>query len=289
MSAALATDLSGCAAKLRRALFHMQDLDQRALRFIYEVNPYLSVVDFDADTGENVIRLQKDVDQPPIDEWSPIVGDVAHNLMSALDHLVCQLHIRNGENPECWGTQFPIFDIDNARSQEKIRGYIGTLADDDQRIIRELQPYQRGNRDLARADPLWLLRTMNVIDKHRRMHLVSSGILRDAPLFVAGYTVTDLTVSEGTKAGDEILRFRAVQHPDATEQDTNAQVLVVISFGPSSGALAGRSVRSELPAIFLYIRDHIFPKFEHRVGRLPPVGDIRDLGPPPGAVLASKG
>src|SRR5947208_696808 len=105
MTASFVADLSGCAAKMRRALVHFQDFDERALRFIVEGNPYASVADVDPQTGEHLVRLTKDVDQPPIDEWSPIIGDAAHNLMSALDHLVCQLSIVNGSDSECDKTE----------------------------------------------------------------------------------------------------------------------------------------------------------------------------------------
>lgn len=260
---------------MRRALFHSQDFDDRALKFILEVNPYGSVADIDAKTGEHVIRLIKDVVQPPVDEWSPIIGDAAHNLMSALDHLVCQLSILEDGDPECAKTAFPIFDRDTPAIQEQIKRRIESLIDDDQRIIRELQPYCRGSVDLAQADPLWLLYRMNVIDKHRRMHLVSTALYDAVPLIAPGYTVTDLVVSEGTKAGDEILRFRATEDPNATEQNSDAKVIVSIRFGPGSGPLTGRSARSEFPLIWTYVRDHVFPKFEHRVGPLPPVGDVQ--------------
>jgi len=79
---------------MRRALLHLQDADQRPLRFILEVNPYGGVAEVDAETGETLVGLTKYVDQPRVDEWSPIVGDAAHNLMSALDHLICQLSIQ---------------------------------------------------------------------------------------------------------------------------------------------------------------------------------------------------
>lgn len=276
MSASPIPDLSGCAAKMRRALFHFQDFDRRALKFIVEVNPYGSVPNIDAKTGEYVIRLTKDVVQPPVDEWSPIIGDAAHNLMSALDHLVCQLSILNGGDAECDGTMFPIWDRDTPDVQRQIKRRIKSLLDDDQRIIRELQPYNRGSVDLAQADPLWLLFRMDVIDKHRRMHLVNSALYDAVPFVAPGYTITNLIRSEGTKAGDEILRFRATQNPTLpTEQDSDPHVIMAIKFGPGSGPLTNRSARSELPLIWRYVRDHVFPKFEHRVGRLPPVGDIQ--------------
>ncbi len=268
-------DLSGCAAKMRRALHHMQDFDTRAVQFIYKVSPYRSVVDIDTKTGETVLRLTQDVVQPPVNDWSVIVGDAAHNIISALDHLVCQLSILNGGDAECDRTAFPIFDRDSPQIQEMIRRRIGTLSESDQQIVRELQPYSRGDLDLARADPLWLLYRMDVIDKHRRMHLVNSALFDEAPILARGYKISDLVVSQGTKAGDEILRFRAVREASTGEDDVDAKVIVVITFGPGSGPLTGQSVRTELPSIFSYVRDNVFPKFEHRVGTLPPVGDVQ--------------
>jgi hypothetical protein len=149
------------------------------------------------------------------------------------------------------------------------------LLEDDQQIICELQPHNRGSLDLAHADPLWLHHRMNVLDKHRRMHLVSTALYDAVPFIAPGYTIADLVVTEGTKAGDEILRFRATKtDPKATEPDSNPNVNAVIKFGPGSGDLTGRSVRSELPNTWTNVRDQVFPRFQDRVGPLRPVGDV---------------
>jgi hypothetical protein len=38
-------------------------------------------------------------DAPPVHKWGLVVGDVLHNLRSALDHLAWQLVLANGKSP----------------------------------------------------------------------------------------------------------------------------------------------------------------------------------------------
>jgi len=263
-----APDLRGCAAKLRRADSLFAELDALALAFIERGNPYRAEPTFDNETQEIVFRLTQDVIQPPSDEWGPLMGDCAHNLMSALDHLVCQLSILNRGDQDCATTEFPIFERDSQLTRNQIEKKIGTLDPGDQELIVELQPFQRGAD--ARTDPLWLLRRINIIDKHRRMHLVSTGIYERS--IVAQETVElsieDVVISEGTKAGDEIIRF----HPEDVRREEAIRTfgpVVVVTFSDPGGALDRVSIRSVFPEITAHLRGRVFPKFEHRVGKVP--------------------
>jgi hypothetical protein len=267
------TDLTGCAVKLARAKRQFADLDAVVAKWIEDVNPYRTSGDFDTDGVQMVYRLTEDVIQPPTNDWGPVIGEVAYNLSSALDHLVCQLLIRERGASDCTKTQFPIFDRDVPDFQRKIDGYLKGLLDDDKRLIRDLQPYKRANLKEAHADPLWLLRTVNNTDKHRRLNLMSVGLFPEKKIVAwqdRGVETPDMIVTEGTKAGDEIVRFDTSKVTYAPGQ-THLALIIQIAFNDPGSSVHGESIRSLFPPLIRYIREDIFPQFEHRVGKLPAI------------------
>jgi hypothetical protein len=101
---------------------HLSCLDKRINSFInkgklYEFDPL-----DDLETGQIVI-YGEGIREPPVEEWGVIIGDVVHNLRSALDHLVWQLTLANGNIPPAviprgkagkkWrDIRFPIYTLD---------------------------------------------------------------------------------------------------------------------------------------------------------------------------------
>src|SRR5262249_8578453 len=89
------------------------------------------------------------IKEPPVVRWGVMVGEVFHNLRSALDHTITDLTIAEGGQPLA-GTEFPIFE-DEAKYSElakdgtptrrsglyKIRG----VSDQAKAIIYGLQPF----------------------------------------------------------------------------------------------------------------------------------------------------
>lgn len=238
--------LVGCAAKLKRAQTHADELKRLILAF-QAANPYPARLYFDENTGEGVGVLTKDMPQPPSHEWGPIIGDIGHNLASALDHLVCVLSVANGGKADCIKTEFPIFATEKGEHGYDKDGAwrVGSLSDADQATIRGLQPYHAGND--ARSRPLWLLRELNRIDKHRRIHTV--GFVPQEQFMTSkglrGAQIVNLRARHRTKAGEEILRFG-----------------IRLTGGKPEGDL-------QFAATVAYVREDIFPKFEGTVGKLP--------------------
>jgi len=101
--------LSGCQLKMRRADEHFEAL-QNSMHDFMRRDPYEVIQDFDSEANQYVVRV-KVRERPPI-EWSPIIGDIIHNIRSSLDHLAWQLVKRNAEEPIPGKTQFPIFSKD---------------------------------------------------------------------------------------------------------------------------------------------------------------------------------
>jgi hypothetical protein len=108
-------------------------------------------------------------------EWSLLLGDIAHNYRSCLDHIAWQLAIANSptRNPkDQWKANdisFPIYTCRRKylRKRHSAWRHQG-LSSTHRRLIRHFQPYQR--RDAPEAHPLWHLHELSNIDKHQVLH-----------------------------------------------------------------------------------------------------------------------
>ena len=113
--------------------------------------------------------LAMDRDEPEtLYEYSVVVGEVAHNLRSSLDHLVWQLVSANGEPPDRKNA-FPIISTESdyrKQSESKLRG----LTDGQRQEIKDFQPF----RDNRAGPHLWMLNVICNIDKHRHLNVVST-------------------------------------------------------------------------------------------------------------------
>ncbi len=151
-------------------------------------NPYEVVRDFDSEANQHVVQVK--VRERPPHKWSPIIGDIVHNMRSALDHLAWQLVIRNECTPSS-KTQFPILSKDpfECNAYAKTKHWKNALDrwntqtegmnPFDIAFLKELQPYQR-TYDTA-SHPLDRLRELSNRDKHRELHFATSAFV--GPLF----------------------------------------------------------------------------------------------------------
>src|ERR1700683_428548 len=101
--------LIGCRLKLERAVFQMKMLDEAIERF-RQPETHRTFRYFDPKTEETVWMAF--CTDPPV-SWSPLMGDILHNLHSTLDHLAWQLAIRRNyghDLPPETRAMFPIFD-----------------------------------------------------------------------------------------------------------------------------------------------------------------------------------
>jgi hypothetical protein len=89
----MAADLGGVDAKIEWTKAHLAALTE-AIEGVLAVHAYRFVGAMNGDTGEYILSVHG---LPPMDpQWSLLVGDVVHNLRSALDHLAWQLVILDG-------------------------------------------------------------------------------------------------------------------------------------------------------------------------------------------------
>jgi hypothetical protein len=121
------------------------------------------------------------ISEPPLHAWSITIGEIAHNLSSALDHTVWQLALLKTRTPRS-NTGFPVFLVGKTKRRDPRTnqpipsfGVMGKrmIRDLDRKhraLIERLQPYKRGRGN--KRSPLYQLREVNNADKHRLVQVV---------------------------------------------------------------------------------------------------------------------
>jgi hypothetical protein len=161
-----AATIAGCRAKVDRAETAVEELASEWTAWL-ATDPYPSRVDVDHDMGEH--RLYLDFSTPLPLSFPVRIGEIAHDLRSALDHLVWREAVeilrREPTDDEARKIAFPIWRTRVAFKKSKIQGYVSP---DAWTIIESHQPYDRGKPKRSKA--LGLLHWINRIDKHRLLH-----------------------------------------------------------------------------------------------------------------------
>jgi hypothetical protein len=174
--------LDSCYAKVRQAEGHAKTLHEE-IRAFHKLGVIRIDGQPDPQSTDYVFRV-KASEEPPLLDWGCRIGDVLHNLRSALDHLAWQLVVfHKGEQiaeQEARNIYFPAALAPNDFNSLAIVQMIDSahLA-----TLRGLQPYHRGDRKRAEGHPLVTLRELSNIDKHRIVHM-SYVALREFPFSV---------------------------------------------------------------------------------------------------------
>lgn len=158
--------LDGPIAKVDRAHEHLIAFD-KIRRVFLDSDPYRVDVQLDAEKRRHVYRLEVR-ELPPI-SLGILLGDFAHNLRSALDHLAWQLALLGPTAPDPL-TDFPIYVSGSYGGYMRFKGrkrLAGNLPvairDDVMSEIDSLQPYRGGDSVALLALLYWLSNT----DKHK--------------------------------------------------------------------------------------------------------------------------
>jgi hypothetical protein len=250
--------LDGPTSKILRAYEHLKKLRTETETFIKENKHHIVIGERHVDTAYYSLRAK--VSKPPPIEWGVVVGEIAHDLRSALDGIVWQLVILNGTDPSTLRgrkPQFPIFLIKEAESRPcymrdgKPRIH-GRITDKQEALIEWLQPYNRPNPN---GDALWLLHELNNADKHRLV----LGAAAESSMFVLAQTATspkmpmrDLMrlirlhdtcfLIDGAEVG--VIHESLVEHPEM-----HPKPVPQISFWEGCDAVRGLSVTDTIDRI----------------------------------------
>jgi hypothetical protein len=256
--------LDGPIAKLDRAKVHFQALNKSIGAFKRSKTQDFIVSEFDPDTGEKAINL-KILKEPKNPDWGLILGDMVHNLRSALDHLVWQLVILNGKKPRRQN-QFPIIGTKNeywevpANRSESVRDrMLAGVSEDHRAFIDMVQPFNAGDDAPQNSrTSLALLSWISNADKHRVIH--AGFVLTEEPspeLFdvVSPHpgAYVDMTMNWGElKDGAEIMRYRP--HPPGAHVNVDAKIPTYITFRQGGKDLRADEIKHVFGWIDAYVR-----------------------------------
>jgi hypothetical protein len=163
--------LDGVRFKIERAKRHLIDLDLEVEKFLATHPLRIDTNEIDPETGDTLAKVVVKRQPPPI--LGLIVGDLVHNLRTALDYAAWQLVDCNDGRPGRH-TQYPIsmtqddFE-DNGRA--RLRGAA-------EAAIRAVSLHQPFRIATPRMHPLAVLSALDNRDKHRLLHVVGGVIMR---------------------------------------------------------------------------------------------------------------
>jgi hypothetical protein len=109
------------------------------------------------------------IDEPPPADLRTTLGDIVHNLRSALDLMACDLVALNKGNPK--NVYFPIADASeqlDARIKDK---HFDRASEEAISLLRKIGPYPGGEHHLR------ALHDLDIMDKHKRLIPVMSGAI----------------------------------------------------------------------------------------------------------------
>jgi hypothetical protein len=265
--------LDGPRFKIRRAVSQIETLRKADTDFRALADYRVIVAEPNSKGTEYALRALINVLPPP--DLGLCIGEIAHQLRSALDGLVYQLERLRYPAPKAGTrvrTQFPIFErrrIKGCREQggkkrcngPKPRHFvcnggpemIERLCPCHQRAIKRLQPYQRGTK--GKRNPLYLLQELNNADKHRLLQTVGGkamgygvgGVWGDEPM--PDYWISTRKVLED---GAQVGRVSAI-YVDKRQVRMEQEIFPAIAFWEGCEAVAGSGVCFTL----LQIAEHV--------------------------------
>jgi hypothetical protein len=169
-----AANLHGVWAKWERAVEQLAALDKEVAQFCAEPHPYTIHSHEDRERGRYRFEIYPAWALGVPYRWGAIIGEIVHDLRSALDNLVCQLVALNGGRADV-GHTFPVLAKEpangfaaqtrrqwtDARGRQR-HGPLWGLSNAALAIIEAAQPFRRADGLLLqRLHALWNL------DKHR--------------------------------------------------------------------------------------------------------------------------
>ena len=256
--------LTGILGKLDRADEHLESLEIEVARFLYG-KPYEVVGELNREERAwyFILRVYRD---PPV-RIATIIGDTAHNLRSALDHLVWQLVDSSGGTPSSRNA-FPIALYEREWRDRAPNRLAELRSPSAVAEIQRLQPYMRRHATGAPTrHPLAVLNRISNIDKHQLL-LPTVGIfegLRSDAWYagnedVPGITDTLLLPMPGSTLKDKTPLVR-LDLAAPLGENPEVKVYGLTPFRVVLGK-RGKPPEEALGTIAAFIREDVIPRFE---------------------------
>ncbi len=212
--------------KVKRTKAQIRELNSEVVAFVSAAR-YSIATELNADATQKawVFRFEPQ----STEHLSIIVGEILHNLRSALDYLAVALATKNGASSK--KVYFP-FGINAEIFDEQVRKKTKGMSADAIAMIRELKPYKGGNV------LLWLLHDLNREDKHIRIvPLFSGNGMKLYELAVIDGTPYVLGNRRGQHLRTEIGRAVVAKGPDPIVGETDYEFLTTSPLARFEGKL----------------------------------------------------
>jgi len=258
--------------RLLRADENIEEI-RGALRVFHGSDAYNLRAELDLDDDQG-LHLLGALIPPPLRVFT-LVGDILHELRSALDHLAWQMVRENGGEPDD-STYFPILPVPRDapqkgpnRGKHPLPNVQGGVSDAARAVLEEAQPYKWGD-DYAKH-PFWVLNWLNIRDKHR--HIAIRGV--DMTNIVVGVGLRPLGAFTMT-----VRTLGASEHgaecefvPDDSEVDVKVTGTLQVSFHEIAGG-----PKRPLFETITQMRDAVWEVFRDAEARCFPA--TFDMNPP---------
>ncbi len=259
--------LEGPVLKLKRAQKHLETINEYLAKY-ESLDPTSMVCELNADETFYECRLISLF--PPFLDFGIAIGEFSYQVRSALDHIIYALAEfpttptdRDRDRAER-STGFPIRLVPNDSFIDRQLKYVrASIKPDVRRLVESLQPYKRGNRKQARADPLVLLDELNRVDKHRVFRSPLTNINIDQADLAPGIRAT---TAGSANHGDVFAWIPANLDPKVEFYPRVSYEVVLPITGPKGGMIR----MENLGTIHSHVRGYILPKFVGFFDPLPP-------------------
>lgn len=234
--------LAGSEAKLARAIEHLEPLEHQCERFL-KTKPYSVSAEFEPAAREYIVRFRIRKAMPLA--TAVIVGEVIHDLRSALEHVVWSLAATRAVNVAApWEPRtreriaFPVAKTGDAFNNASVRPFIG---DEAMEVLSEFQPFTRWKEAEIAAHPLAHLHDLWNVDKHRVL-IGAAGTVDLAPVTFRPGALSFQELAKGTdierfpverlEDGSPLarVRFKGAHQPGTTEIQVQGEPSVTIEF-----------------------------------------------------------
>lgn len=255
-------ELSGAWLKVDRAKEHIDNLGPEIRSFL-DTEPYVIVREDDPQTGDEIFKVKIRAEPPK--QWGVILGDVLHNLRSALDLLAWQLILANGGTPDK-RTAFPVSDTAEAFRSGGL-GKIEGISPRSRELLKAVKPYKGG------CEPLWWLHQLNIEDKHHLLVPVGTAYRhfemtfkipvpwQDEPVVAPPIAIRTADRLFPLKDGEQV--FGVSAQARESQAHTDYRFVFEVAFG-KAGVLEGEPIFPTLTQIAEVV-ERILRVFERRI------------------------
>jgi hypothetical protein len=170
--------LDGIREKIARAREDFQTIEGE-VRAWFAGKLYPVIHYHDSLTGWHSVKPEPITEPIPL-RWPVVLGELIHDLRSALDHLITLLVIANGQTANR-GNQFPIYSYgrdatwtksDWSQRRSHFRRCVSGLSSDDVAVIKSVQPYRRRRQARLPYIALETIAEFSNLDKHQTLPAV---------------------------------------------------------------------------------------------------------------------